>query len=133
MPLWRSGAWPDAAFPYASDRAWLAPPTCSSPLDGEPLNAPNKISLTVHPPGKGDRAGNGRPATFSLAVGVILVWLVTGPLFHFSDTWQLVITTGTTIITFLMVFLIQVTPNRDAEAPTGCLHGTPSDVVYALL
>jgi low affinity Fe/Cu permease len=58
----------------------------------------------------------GRPATFILAVGVILAWLVTGPLFRFSDTWQLVINTGTTIITFLMVFLIQATQNRDAEA-----------------
>ena len=58
----------------------------------------------------------GRPSTFILAVGVILAWLVTGPLFHFSDTWQLVINTGTTVITFLMVFLIQATQNRDAEA-----------------
>ena len=58
----------------------------------------------------------GRPATFTLAMGVILVWLVTGPLFRFSDTWQLVINTGTTIITFLMVFLIQATQNRDTEA-----------------
>ena len=58
----------------------------------------------------------GRPAAFILAVGVILVWLVTGPLFRFSDTWQLVINTGTTIITFLMVFLIQATQNRDTEA-----------------
>ncbi len=58
----------------------------------------------------------GKPSTFTLAVGVILVWLVTGPLFGFSDTWQLVINTGTTVITFLMVFLIQATQNRDAEA-----------------
>ena len=58
----------------------------------------------------------GRPVTFILAVGVILAWLVTGPLFRFSDTWQLVINTGTTVITFLMVFLIQATQNRDAEA-----------------
>ncbi|MEY4590546.1 MAG: hypothetical protein RL497_2622 [Pseudomonadota bacterium] len=58
----------------------------------------------------------GKPPTFALAVGVILVWLITGPLFHFSDTWQLVINTGTTIITFLMVFLIQNTQNRDTEA-----------------
>jgi low affinity Fe/Cu permease len=58
----------------------------------------------------------GRPAAFILAVGVILAWLVTGPLFRFSDTWQLVINTGTTIITFVMVFLIQNTQNRDAEA-----------------
>ena len=58
----------------------------------------------------------GRPAAFILAVGVILAWLVTGPLFRFSDTWQLVINTGTTIITFVMVFLIQNTQNRDTEA-----------------
>jgi low affinity Fe/Cu permease len=58
----------------------------------------------------------GRPGTFALATLVIAVWLVTGPLFHYSDTWQLVINTGTTIITFLMVFLIQNTQNRDTEA-----------------
>lgn len=58
----------------------------------------------------------GRPSTFSLAVAIILVWGVTGPYFHYSDTWQLVINTSTTIITFLMVFLIQSTQNRDAEA-----------------
>ena len=60
--------------------------------------------------------GAGRPATFTIAVGVVLVWLATGPLFGFSDTWQLIINTGTTIVTFLMVFLIQNTQNRDAEA-----------------
>jgi low affinity Fe/Cu permease len=53
---------------------------------------------------------------FMLAVGVVLLWLVTGPIFGFSDTWQLVINTGTTIITFLMVFLIQSTQNRDTAA-----------------
>ena len=53
---------------------------------------------------------------FSGAVLVILVWLITGPTFHFSDTWQLIINTATTIITFLMVFLIQNTQNRDAKA-----------------
>ena len=58
----------------------------------------------------------GQPATFLLALLVIVVWLITGPLFGFSDTWQLVINTGTTIITFLMVFLIQNTQNRDSEA-----------------
>src|SRR5258705_10460980 len=58
----------------------------------------------------------GRPLTFSLALVVILAWIVTGPLFGFSDTWQLVINTGTTIVTFLMVFLIQNTQNRDTEA-----------------
>jgi low affinity Fe/Cu permease len=53
---------------------------------------------------------------FALALGIILVWGVTGPLFHFSDTWQLVINTGTTIVTFLMVFLIQQTQNKDGLA-----------------
>jgi low affinity Fe/Cu permease len=58
----------------------------------------------------------GRPATFMVAVSIIIVWAFTGPLFGFSDTWQLVVNTGTTIITFLMVFLIQNTQNRDSEA-----------------
>jgi len=59
---------------------------------------------------------SGRPWVFAMAVGLIVLWLVTGPIFHFSDTWQLVINTGTTIVTFLMVFLIQNTQNRDTEA-----------------
>jgi low affinity Fe/Cu permease len=58
----------------------------------------------------------GRPLTFILALSVIVVWAVTGPLFAWSDTWQLVINTGTTIVTFLMVFLIQNSQNRDAAA-----------------
>jgi low affinity Fe/Cu permease len=58
----------------------------------------------------------GRPGTFMLAVAIIVVWAVTGPLFGYSDTWQLVINTGTTIVTFLMVFLIQHTQNRDSLA-----------------
>lgn len=58
----------------------------------------------------------GKPATFILAFATIIVWGITGPLFGFSDTWQLVINTSTTIITFLMVFLIQNTQNRDSMA-----------------
>ena len=58
----------------------------------------------------------GRPRVFTIAVAIIAVWIVTGPIFGFSDTWQLVINTGTTIITFLMVFLIQNTQNRDTQA-----------------
>src|SRR2546425_2356761 len=58
----------------------------------------------------------GRPTTFFLAAAVIVVWAITGPYFGFSDTWQLVINTATTIVTFLMVFLIQSTQNRDTEA-----------------
>ena len=59
---------------------------------------------------------SGRPVTFALAVGVILVWGLAGPIYGYSDTWQLVINTGTTIVTFLMVFLIQNTQNRDGAA-----------------
>jgi low affinity Fe/Cu permease len=59
---------------------------------------------------------SGRPAAFIIAAAVIVVWFVTGPIFDYSDTWQLVINTGTTIVTFLMVFLIQCTQNRDSEA-----------------
>jgi low affinity Fe/Cu permease len=59
---------------------------------------------------------SGRPSSFTLAVGLIIIWLITGPIFGFSDTWQLVINTGTTIITFLMVFLIQNTQNRDSKS-----------------
>lgn len=58
----------------------------------------------------------GSATVFLLAVAIVIIWGVTGPLFHFSDTWQLVINTGTTIVTFLMVFLIQNTQNRDGKA-----------------
>ena len=65
---------------------------------------------------KSTSRGAGHPATFSAAAGIIVLWAASGPLFGFSDTWQLVINTGTTIITFLMVFLIQSTQNRDSQA-----------------
>jgi low affinity Fe/Cu permease len=65
---------------------------------------------------KATARGAGHPATFGVALLVILVWAVTGPIFGFSDTWQLIINTGTTIVTFLMVFLIQNTQNRDSVA-----------------
>ena len=58
----------------------------------------------------------GTPAAFAMAVAIVLIWIVSGPVFGFSDTWQLVINTGTTILTFLMVFLIQSTQNRDGKA-----------------
>ncbi|MGO4838519.1 low affinity iron permease family protein, partial [Rhizobiaceae sp. 2RAB30] len=58
----------------------------------------------------------GMPTSFALCCGIVIVWAVTGPLFDFSDTWQLIINTGTTIVTFLMVFLIQNTQNRDGAA-----------------
>jgi low affinity Fe/Cu permease len=58
----------------------------------------------------------GQPAAFAIATAVVIVWSVTGPIFHYSDTWQLVINTATTIVTFLMVFLIQNSQNRDSAA-----------------
>ena len=59
---------------------------------------------------------SGRPLTFAASVAIIVIWALTGPFFGFSDTWQLIINTGTTIVTFLMVFLIQNTQNRDGAA-----------------
>ena len=58
----------------------------------------------------------GKPVTFAVVVTLVIAWALSGPMFGFSDSWQLVINTGTTIVTFLMVFLIQATQNRDAEA-----------------
>ena len=87
---------------------------------GDEKNRPQKDGASL---GKifGDIANQtshaaGRASTFMLAAGIIIVWAVTGPLFNYSDTWQLVINTGTTIITFLMVFLIQNSQNRDSAA-----------------
>ena len=65
---------------------------------------------------KGTSRVAGRPATFALVVVLVIAWAVSGPLFNYSDSWQLTINTFTTIVTFLMVFLIQATQNRDAEA-----------------
>ena len=70
----------------------------------------------------------GRPATFATACILILLWAVSGPLFHFSETWQLVVNTATTIITFLMVFVLQNTQNRDGEAVQAKLD----ELIYAL-
>jgi low affinity Fe/Cu permease len=70
----------------------------------------------------------GSTSAFALACGIILVWALTGPLFNFDDTWQLVINTGTTIVTFLMVFLIQRTQNKDSLA----IHLKLNEVVAAL-
>jgi low affinity Fe/Cu permease len=65
---------------------------------------------------------------FAVAIGVIVVWALTGPIFHYSDTWQLIINTGTTIVTFLMVFLIQNTQNRDAKA----IHLKLNELIHAI-
>src|SRR3954469_22633179 len=71
---------------------------------------------TFHTMAKGTSTAVGRPKSFFIAVAIIVIWAITGPFFHFSDTWQLIINTGTTIVTFLVVFLIQNTQNRDAKA-----------------
>lgn len=70
----------------------------------------------------------GSTLAFMLALGTVLVWIVSGPIFNFSDTWQLVINTGTTIITFLMVFLIQRTQNKDSRA----IHLKLNELVAAM-
>ena len=77
---------------------------------------PTKSSSWFTDFAKGTSRAAGRSSAFVIAVAAILVWAVTGPLFGFSDTWQLAINTSTTIVTFLMVFLIQNTQNRDSEA-----------------
>ncbi|MGN7098637.1 low affinity iron permease family protein [Brevundimonas diminuta] len=70
----------------------------------------------------------GRPWTFIVCLAVVLIWAVTGPVFRYSETWQLVINTGTTIVTFLMVFLIQNTQNRDAAA----MHAKMDELICAV-
>ncbi len=84
--------------------------------DGGNAVRPSKSNSLFTRFAKWTARATGRPAAFVLAATTIVVWAVTGPLFGFSDTWQLVINTGTTIVTFLMVFLIQNTQNRDTEA-----------------
>lgn len=79
------------------------------------MKAPRSASLFTRF-AKATARATGQPAAFAVAVGALLVWGVSGPVFGFTDTWQLVINTGTTIVTFLMVFLIQNTQNRDSEA-----------------
>jgi low affinity Fe/Cu permease len=98
----------------------------------ESLNA-KPISLTTGSERFGKFAARssyylGSRWSFVVAIGVIVVWALTGPIFHYSDTWQLVINTGTTIITFLMVFLIQNTQNRDARA----IHLKLNELIHAV-
>jgi low affinity Fe/Cu permease len=85
-------------------------------VTASPENSPNRsvIGSSFNAAAQWTSRQCGRASTFAIACLTIVVWAVTGPLFHYSDTWQLVINTGTTIITFLMVFLIQNTQNRDS-------------------
>jgi low affinity Fe/Cu permease len=92
----------------------------NSPSDQQPGHSPGRemkaVNETFRRLSHKTSAVVGSPLTFMVAVLIIILWALVGPLFHFSDTWQLVINTGTTIVTFLMVFLIQNTQNRDARA-----------------
>ena len=93
-----------------------------------PRNKRNKISVFLEKFSHQATRATGTSVAFVLAVLVIVVWLISGPVFHYSDTWQLVINTGTTIITFLMVFLIQRAQNKDALA----IHLKLNEIVAAL-
>jgi low affinity Fe/Cu permease len=79
-------------------------------------NHNGKTSKLFNEIANGTSQAAGRAQTFLIAAGIVVVWAISGPLFGFSDTWQLVINTGTTIVTFLMVFLIQNSQNRDSAA-----------------
>ena len=91
-------------------------------------NKPNKLSQLLERFSRRATEATGTSTAFILALLVIIIWLITGPLFHYSDTWQLVINTGTTIVTFLMVFLIQRSQNKDALA----IHLKLNEIVAAL-
>jgi len=82
----------------------------------QPTKQPSALLQAFHRFAHNVAHATGSPVAFVSAVVIILAWAVTGPIFHYSDTWQLIINTGTTIITFLMVFLIQATQNRDGRA-----------------
>ena len=86
------------------------------PPKGEPHQQPGGLSRLFGDVANKTSQAAGRASTFMLAAGVVVVWAIMGPLFQYSDTWQLVINTGTTIVTFLMVFLIQNSQNRDSAA-----------------
>jgi len=91
-------------------------------------NKPNKLSQLLERFSRRATEATGTSTAFILALLVIIIWLITGPLFNYSDTWQLVINTGTTIVTFLMVFLIQRSQNKDALA----IHLKLNEIVAAL-
>src|SRR5690349_22296506 len=88
----------------------------------------NKLSLLFGKMSNKVTKATGSPMAFITALTIVIIWAVTGPIFGFSDTWQLIINTGTTIVTFLMVFLIQNTQNRDSTA----LHLKIDEIIRAL-
>src|SRR4030081_360239 len=95
-------------------------------MEGKPTNK-TKLPWFAHFAHETARL-TGKPITFLVCVATVLVWAATGPYFHYSDTWQLVINTSTTIVTFLMVFLIQNTQNRDARA----IHLKLDEIIHSL-
>ena len=113
----------------------MTPAEVTVKVTNHPAQGPAVITATTVVTGS-DRFGKfaarsshylGSRWAFVIAIGVIMVWGLTGPLFHYSDTWQLIINTGTTIVTFLMVFLIQNTQNRDARA----IHLKLNELIHA--
>src|SRR5499425_1545235 len=110
--VWKSArVYPPPPLAHSREARWL-----SSSGHGSTTMRPTKSKSWFTRFAKWTARATGRPVAFLVAVTVIAVWAGTGPVFGFSDTWQLVINTGTTIVTFLMVFLIQSTQNRDSEA-----------------
>jgi low affinity Fe/Cu permease len=106
------------SYPVEPFRAlFIAPVTGELVLSNEKLTKePSQISKFFGDLANRTSLAAGRASAFMLAAGIVVIWGVSGPLFNFSDTWQLVINTGTTIVTFLMVFLIQNSQNRDSAA-----------------
>jgi low affinity Fe/Cu permease len=115
----RNGTWAyPGVFIYAADIVAARPET-KMPIirqDSRPGGNGAPLAAQFSKFAQATASWAGHPTAFLLAATAIVVWIVTGPIFHYSDTWQLVINTGTTIVTFLMVFLIQNTQNRDTLA-----------------
>src|SRR4051812_7107071 len=110
------------ALPMQSKAAKLGNPSAAMP---DPGKSQKSWTETL---ARASTRWTGSTLAFILALGVVILWLVSGPIFHFSDTWQLVINTGTTIITFLMVFLIQRAQNNDSQA----VHLKLNELIAAL-
>ena len=117
-PFCISGRCPAAVVPSPEAIPGDLPPvtTPTFPASNRFIDREERMGKLFESFAQGVAGWAGRPPAFVLAFAVVLVWAVTGPLFAWSDTWQLVINTGTTIVTFLMVFLIQNAQNRDAAA-----------------
>ena len=120
-PILKVGAHP-SDHRLGAERAWKSRRRCRRVTAGRGYLTSNQATHSAQPERcravcrRGSPAGPAARRAFGLACGTIIVWAATGPLFHYSDTWQLVINTGTTMVTFLMVFLIQRSQNKDSLA-----------------